>query len=574
LRSSKEDGVYPAPLSNWYGKIARIVIHDNGLAQTPYYELEGVMAGTQKPLKKILVPTVQFGTMSWVSEQWPQAVVYAGAGCKDHLRTYLHATLVDANPQYVFTHSGWREVDGEMLYLSSSGGMDRDDIDVELDQALSRYALPDNPDRVSAEQAWKCSLSFMDIGNPDTMIPLYAAMYLAPLYEILEPNFVLWVTGKTGSFKSTIVALALCHFGSFNEEHLPTQWLAWTKMRLLEMAFAAKDVPLVIDNWMPGSSRDEQKDLDKKAHSIIQAIGDHAGRGRFAGRAVRPGSNDTLPPRGLIISTGEQLPDVESTQGRMFVIRMEPDEINPDTLTYAQGEDAKLYPYAMAHYLREVAMDYSRLKVELPERFKKIRYEAGEKTLHRRLPSAVAFLYTAFEYAMSVFRDHGAITEEQYKKRCNQAWDVFTSTASRQAESMKEQRPAYRFLQAFKTLLDQRRLVLINKDFADLADAKIDIKQHQAWAGWEDQNYYYLNPDITFTTISEFCTRGNGVPIGKKHSVFDDLRRSGWTECSADKTFKSGYRNTNKIRVGSDMFTVTRTVIQLKRLALEAINPE
>jgi len=537
----------------------------------PYYEIDGAMAGTQKPLALISVPTAQFGTMSWVSERWPQATVYAGASIKDHLRSYLQSTLVDTKPQYVFTHSGWRQVENEMVYLSSAGGLDRDDVDVELDQALSRYSLPENPDDITKEDAWECSMLFMDIGKSEITIPIWAAMYLAPLFEILQPNFILSIVGRTGSFKSTIAALGLCHFGSFTDEDLPAHWIGDTKVRLMELMFRAKDIPLIIDNWMPGSSRDDQKDLDKKAHSIIQAIGDHAGRGRFAGRAAQPGSNDTLPPRCLVISTGEQLPDIESTQGRMFIIRIEPDDINPDKLTCAQGEEAKLYPYAMAHFLREVSMDYERLKTELPERFKQVRYDAGEKTLHRRLPSAVAYLYTAFEYAMQVFRDHGAITEEECKERCDKAWEVFTDTASRQAEAMVEQKPAYRFLQSFKTLLDQHKIVLINKDQVDLNEANKELRLHQAWVGWEDTEYFYLQPDITYLTISEYCARGNGVPIGKKHSVFDDLRRSGYTICQRDMRLKAGYRNTNRIWVGTDDRSQP-TVIQLKRTALDSLN--
>ena len=81
---------------------------------------------------------------------------------------------------------------------------------------LAGYRLPGDLESVGPDEAMAESVGFLDIGNPDVMLPLWSEMYLAPLAELLNPAFTLWMQGGSGSFKSTLSALALCHYGDFS----------------------------------------------------------------------------------------------------------------------------------------------------------------------------------------------------------------------------------------------------------------------------------------------------------------------------------------------------------------------
>ena len=61
------------------------------------------------------------------------------------------------------------------------------------------------------------------------------------------------ITGKPGSFKSTIISLALNHFGFFSYHSLPANRSS-TENNLETLLFLCKDAPMVIDDFAPGSN--------------------------------------------------------------------------------------------------------------------------------------------------------------------------------------------------------------------------------------------------------------------------------------------------------------------------------
>jgi hypothetical protein len=71
------------------------------------------------------------------------------------------------------------------------------------------------------------SLRMMDMGDRPVLTALWCTMFLGPLASILKPDMTIWFWGPTGSFKSTVSALFLCHFGSFERKTLPVDW-SWT----------------------------------------------------------------------------------------------------------------------------------------------------------------------------------------------------------------------------------------------------------------------------------------------------------------------------------------------------------
>src|SRR5207245_9807365 len=112
----------------------------------------------------------------------------------------------------------------------------------------------------------------------------------------------LWMEGVTGSLKSTIAALFLSHWGSFDRTKLPGAWCS-TVNALERRAFILKDAMFVIDDYAPTSL--DRRDLEMKAARLLRAQGNLAGRGRLRqDLSERPGHS----PRGLGVGYAEQLP--------------------------------------------------------------------------------------------------------------------------------------------------------------------------------------------------------------------------------------------------------------------------
>src|SRR4051794_30561033 len=94
-------------------------------------------------------------------------------------------------------------------------------IEVELEPNFESYQLPPLGSSEEVAEAISWSWRFLEVAPLRITAPLLAAAYAAPLSEIIIPDFTLWLWGGTGSYKSTIAALVLSHFGDFSETNLP-----------------------------------------------------------------------------------------------------------------------------------------------------------------------------------------------------------------------------------------------------------------------------------------------------------------------------------------------------------------
>jgi integrase len=107
--------------------------------------------------------------------------------------------------------------------------------------------------------------------------------------------------------------------------HLPANW-ASTGNALEGLALAAKDALLVVDDfWPSGSSADVQR-LHREADRLFRGQGNRAGRqGMRADATLRP----PKPPRGLLLSTGEDTPRGQSLRARLLVQEISPGDFGP-----------------------------------------------------------------------------------------------------------------------------------------------------------------------------------------------------------------------------------------------------
>ena len=149
-------------------------------------------------------------------------------------------------------------------------------------------------------------------------MPLYGALWRALLGTC---DLSVHLTGDTGMGKSELAALVQQHWGkAMNAKSLPASWTS-TANALEVLAFQAKDAILVIDDFCPRGSPAEVSQLHGKADRVLRAQGNRSARQRLdrTGRD-RPAK----PPRGLIVSTGEDIPQGQSLRARICILEVDP----------------------------------------------------------------------------------------------------------------------------------------------------------------------------------------------------------------------------------------------------------
>ncbi len=539
------DGPTTDPLANFAATVAEEIVQDDGAEATRAFMLIGRLASGE-PLPSVRVPAARFSGMTWVADAWGlRAVVRAGQATRDYLREAIQVLSPDAPRRHVFTHTGWRKVDGAWAYLTAGGAVGRDGLEVDLGAELARYSLPRTPEDPAG--AIRASLRLLDLAPLTVTAPLWAGVFRAPLAELLPLDVSLWMEAPTGTLKSTLAALFLCHYGDFTRTHLPGAW-ASTANQLERRAFLLKDALFVIDDYAPSAL--DAREVESKSGRLLRAQGNLAGRGRLrADLTERP----AYPPRGLILATGEQHPPGQSVLARMLLVEPKRGDIDLSALTEAQQGAGRL-PHALAGYVAWLAGQMDSLPALLRETFSGARARVLSEG-HLRVPEALAHLWVGLVCGLGFAEEIGACSGDEAEALRARCWDAFTALGGAQARLVEGERPSLRFLRSILAMVSQGRGLLLPRD-----EKAPEPRPGVDFLGWEDDEGLYLLPEAAHMAVARFCRdAGEPFPVRRERLV-KDLALEGLSECTDG-------RHTRSLTVGG----AKRRVLSLRRPEVERV---
>ena len=518
------------PLCNFAAWPVCEILKDNGIIQERFVEIKGLLHGG-RPLKTLLVPIKDFEDLNWVLSGWGiRASIepyQKGFDPKDLLRHSLQLMAQGDLPEtIVYTHLGWRRIGDSWVYLHAGGAVGSDVVKVELNDRLKNYALPEKAGDL--KEALKHSLFLLEIGPKKITYPLLSLVYLAPLCEPLksariEPSHVTYLWGTSGSFKSSIIALFLSHYGNFDPKGLPASFRD-TAFSIEEMAFLAKDVPLVVDDLYPSKDPKERVRLEKVLEYLSRNQGDRQGRGRLhSNQELKTGH----PPRGLIIASGEYQPLSGSSLARNFALHILKEDINQEKLTQAQASQA-LLSQAMRGYLEWLSPQLDSLQSHFSEDFELLRREAQReaqtRTRHRRLDETVAFLYLGFNLFVNYVVELEVLTKEEAVKLLQEAWKSLNQMADELSTMAEREEPTKRFFEAILELQAMNKVY-----FADLNESPEILGEPLGTVriGWgpDERGVYYILPGSAWEVVTRYL-RSQEEPLSiSKSNLLDSLEQ-------------------------------------------------
>jgi hypothetical protein len=407
-----EAGNTPRRLARFSALITSATTVDDGAETTTEY---AVTARTNGRTRTLRVPTRQFASIGWVSELGHDFILEPGQGNADRFR---HGVMLLSQQQGVaekttYAHLGWREIGGEHVYLHAAGAIGSsgsvNGIQVALAGSLAEYRLPSPPTGDELVSVLAAALNLAEL-NRRAMIPLLGGVFRVVLPLDVAVDTTISLTGATGHGKSTFAALAQCFFGpAFRYDHLPASWSS-TSNALEAQAFYAKDAALVIDDWAPGGSRLERQQLLAKADRVMRNSANHAARDRLD-RNSQPRA--ARPPRGLLISTTEEIAGAQSLVLRQFIVQLGAKLAVTEDLNAAQELAARgVYASAMAAYIRWIAADYSGCRATYSEEFRQQRaaLHQAHPSWEMRIVADVAHLMVGWLAFMDFVVECGVVT--------------------------------------------------------------------------------------------------------------------------------------------------------------------
>jgi hypothetical protein len=537
-----KDGQIPLAIANFTAKVTKEIILDDGLEQKRHYEILGQRENTT--LKPIRIPSNKLSGMAWVNEYWGiKTAILPPTTNKDYVRHSIQVSSGEVQCQLIFTHTGWRQLKDDWFYLTAGGAIGKDGITVNLPRELHKYTLPTEIDTKLAREGIEASLSFLDTAPLSATLPLFSTIYLSPLITILKPipNFSVMLLGETGSFKTTLSCLALCHFGNFRGQDGLSNFHD-TANALEKRAFILKDIPMILDDFHPSFSSRDANQKESIAQRLIREFSNRTGRARLNSDSTDKGRYE---PRGMLIITGEDLPMGTSTGARFWGIEVSKSQVDMKKLTKLQ-ENCHLLPHAMASYINWLRSRLDKIKENFPKEFIELRDKAVGKYCHQKINEQIAFLFWSFNLVLEWLVSEGILSEDAAVKRAKDAWDTLLKSAKEQEYRIQGEDPIRQFLEIFEALKSQGKIKLMKKDIpSQLSEGHMDGE----FIGYVDNDYYYLVPTNLWHAIKTFCRSEGSYFSLRERALHGLLKKRGYLETDSERSTKVERINGKSIRV-------------------------
>lgn len=443
-RKPTSGGEVELPLTNFDARITRELVLDDGTEPQLFFEL-AVRRGERDTALRVSAD--EFAGMQWpLKRVGAGAVLTAGLGLRDRAREAIQRLSGDVPRVTRYAHTGWREVGGEWVYLHAGGAIDAsglvENVEVELPAALARFDLPAPPTGQALIEAIHASLRFLEVGPPEVVYPLYAAIWRAPFGPA---DFTLWLAGATGMGKTELAALVQQHFGAeMDGRQLPAAFTS-TANALEMLASLVHDAVLVVDDFAPEGASADVAAAHRAAAYGLRSQGNLAGRARLTREAaLRP----TRLPHALRVCTGEDRPRGQSILARVLVLELDDPVVGGEVFAQCQQAAMQgLFAQAFAGYVRYLAGLYDTLRRDYRAAHRALRAELQRAgAAHRRTADIVAHLTLGWRSFVSFALQASALTEGEVKRLAERMTVALERAAQAQAANVTQSEPASRFL--------------------------------------------------------------------------------------------------------------------------------
>jgi hypothetical protein len=318
-------------LTNFHCKVIKEIIYE-GIRNTSVFTIwAGIPVSVDKNEKytyvaerTLEVKSKDFHKGTWIQELGGEYIVFP---LQKFPATYINMIAQTWRPEMVIQKIcqviGYKETNQTLVYVSGNDIVgDTSDIEampIQGNHKMAKYGLKQHT-TITLQDSLINSLEFLDLAHRKITAPLYCAIWRAPLTYWKPFSGIIKLVGRTGSYKSSMAAKALSHFGDFRDNtDLPIKWGATTTAIQIQLSML-RDTLVVIDDYNPEFSKSTRETMGNTLSLILGDSGDGIAKQRAnADMTLR----ESLIVRNLIISTAEMVPSLpESRLARMLIVEL------------------------------------------------------------------------------------------------------------------------------------------------------------------------------------------------------------------------------------------------------------
>lgn len=545
-------------LSNFTAEIVEEITESDGATASKVFRITGQLKNG-RPLPEIDIPADKLEGMAWVTEHWGSAAqITVGTRYKDHV---LAAIKQHSSPKqiHIALHTGWVQYRDEPLYLTGSGAITRRGLDTShetrLHGSLQGYHLPP-PDKnaVTPERLQDIVRHFAGLLQRREGLLCLGAVGRAVVSHFEAAKVSLYLSGVTGTRKSAIAGIIQSFFGrEFDGSNLPANWSS-TGNSLEKLAFLAKDALIVVDDFVARGTPTDVTRLHKTAEQLLRGQANQTGRQRLSSTAEL---REAYHSRGLILATGEDVPNGHSLQARMVQIGIEKDGVDLNALSELQesGRSGELTQILsnFIQWLATMASEGHFNSHTLKRWTGQYRSKLGTVG-HARTPDNLANLLGGLRAFLLWAKDEKLVDEAFEKRVLANAEAAAKNLAISQAEADQEASDAQRYIELLRSALQTGRghVASLNGQCPHYAsvlgwreeqgrDGTFHARAQGDRIGWVDETHLYIAQQPALSLIKKMSSEVGNYLGSSNGAISKALKEAGWLVKTDEK------RNTLKV---------------------------
>ncbi len=559
LLKETEGGARKTKLTNFTAQIVSETVKSDGLNRENYLTITGSTEDGHV-LPQCDVPATEFSKLEWIAREWgcrPQIGV--GPRFGEHFVAAVRSLSKPVQSE-VFVHTGWVEQGAEYYYLSASGGIGRNGLSktvrAELKQSLGDVDLP-APDRGEIEDTEEVFERLEGLIKGSTALLLFGAVPRSILSHFDPATTSIFLQGVTGTYKSMVAGVIQSFFGKkYHGFHLPENWSS-TGNAIERKAFLMKDSVMVVDDFVARGTPNDVARIHSAAERLIRSQGNQAGRDRLNSQAQLKGAYHS---RGLILATGEDLPNGHSLQARMVIVSIERGSVDLGCLTALQSSgNVGTLAQLTALFAQWVAKKaHSALLITMIKEAHEINRAAFVRQGHARMADNLSQLVTGVELFFEFAVEERLVSPEFARSILEKAKGVALALARLQIDVDRESSDARRFVAYLRTAVSTGRAHIQSKQGGEPANPLV-LGWHYVGAekyrrlegqgpcvGWADDEVLYIEPRSALSVIKSVSTSLGDHLGSTERAIGKALREAGFLQRCDDG------RNTAKISLAGE----------------------
>lgn len=416
------------------------------------------------------------------------AQVYAGVkNAQKTIENAVRQQMVNVKTLYCYLKAGWNQVNGVWNYLHR-------DFESGQIKTCSKLSLPGG-----------CINNQQTIGIWNDMCRIYMeedTVWTMALYSLsgvlfrlfkeagYEQHYLLFVTGKTGSMKTSICNVLYTQLARDENRKKPRRIDFDTGVSFeIALVEEGRDTIVLFDDFAPPKTQKAKSTLLDNFELIVRMIGDGSTKSRSSKELDNRRGKGV---QGTVVITGELMGTGHSSNLRCLYCHLEKEKVNKEMLTLFQ-ENEYLIGSFIRRFTSYLGNNWDDLKRFIMAEYKYYRSDSQAESMLKssRLVDCFVTLQITAEILQRFFSEDCKIEHGILEILFKGSKERILSVVAKSEAATEDSDPTFEFMRAFSTLLNTNEI--------QLSDKRLKKEDLKIYDGFVEGNYVYVLQKNFFT---------------------------------------------------------------------------